>query len=93
MTPVHRLGYHQRPHICKGDTIMAANNTDQPKKKTDSFREKLGDKDLEIDDYKVDDLRKIASEYDISGSHDLNKEALVNAINQVRRGEDQTQNM
>ena len=75
---------------------MAANSADQsnsktdalPKKKPDSFREKLGDQDVEIDDYKVDDLRKIASEYDISGSHDLKKADLVEAINQVRRGED-----
>lgn len=54
-------------------------------KSGETFREKLGDKEVRIDDYRVDDLRKIASEYDISGSHDMHKEELVGAINKVRR--------
>jgi hypothetical protein len=53
-------------------------------KKTETFREKLGTKDIELDDFKVDELRKIASEYDVSGSHDLKKPDLVNAINKAR---------
>jgi hypothetical protein len=52
--------------------------------KAQTFREKLGNKSIEIDDYKVDELRKIASEYDISGSHEMHKEELVTAINKVR---------
>ena len=51
----------------------------------DTFREQLGDKDIEIDDYKVDDLRKMASAFDISGSHDMNKQELVNTLNKARR--------
>jgi hypothetical protein len=53
----------------------------------ETFREKLGDKDIQLNDYKVDELRKIASEYDISGSHDMHKEELVDAINKVRKSE------
>lgn len=53
--------------------------------KTETFREKLGDKDIELDDFKVDDLRKIASEYGVSGSHDMSKGDLVEAINKARR--------
>jgi hypothetical protein len=56
-------------------------------RKTENFREKLGDKDIELDDFKVDDLRKIASEYDVSGSHDMHKSDLVGAINKARHGE------
>jgi len=55
--------------------------------KTETFREKLGTKDIEISEFKVDELRKIASEYDISGSHDMHKEELVMAINKVRHSE------
>jgi hypothetical protein len=51
----------------------------------ETFREKLGDRDIEISDFKVDDLRKIASEYKISGSHDMPKGTLVEAINRARR--------
>jgi hypothetical protein len=50
-----------------------------------NFREKLGDKDIEMSDFKVDDLRKIASEYKISGSHDMPKGTLVEAINRARK--------
>jgi hypothetical protein len=64
---------------------MAAQEMNQ--KKTQSFRERLGDRDIEMDDYKVDDLRKIASEYSISGSHDMSKEVLVATINKVRKSE------
>jgi hypothetical protein len=56
-------------------------------KSGDTFRERLGKEELKIDSYKVDDLRKIASEYDISGSHDMHKEELVDAINKVRKSE------
>ena len=56
-------------------------------KKAMTFREKLGSEDLTINDFKVDDLRKIASEFDISGNHDMHKEELVDAINKVRRSE------
>ena len=55
----------------------------------ESFRERLGEGDIQMDDYKVDDLRKIASEYDISGSHDMNKQELVETINRVRRSQAQ----
>jgi hypothetical protein len=55
--------------------------------KQETFREKLGTKDIEVGEFKVDELRKIASEYDISGSHDMHKEELVMAINKVRRSE------
>ena len=55
--------------------------------KVETFREKLGDRDIDVNDYKVDQLRKIASEYDISGSHDMHKEELVNTINKVRQSE------
>lgn len=55
--------------------------------KPQSFREKLGAEDIDINDYKVDDLRKIASEYDISGSHDMKKVDLVAAINTARKNE------
>jgi hypothetical protein len=60
-----------------------ANNT-KSSPKAQTFREKLGNKSVEIDDFKVDELRKIASEYDISGSHEMHKEELVTAINKVR---------
>lgn len=56
--------------------------------KTDTFLETLGNKDIEINDYKVDDLRKIASKLDISGSHDMHKEELVDTINKARRNSD-----
>lgn len=59
---------------------MTASN--QPNKH--NFRERLGDEDIKINDFKVDDLRKIASEFDVSGSHELNKEALVDEINKTR---------
>jgi hypothetical protein len=55
--------------------------------KSETFRERLGDRDIEMDDFKVDDLRKIASEYSISGSHDMSKEVLVETINKVRHSE------
>ena len=57
------------------------------KVKTSSFREKLGDKEIELQDFKVDDLRKIASEYSISGSHDMHKDELVEAINRARKSD------
>ncbi len=60
-------------------------NTNQDK--TETFREKLGDADIQMDDYKVDELRKMASEFDISGSHAMNKEELVATLNKVRRSE------
>jgi hypothetical protein len=75
---VPAMDYHHYPRY-KGDTKMA--------KKTETFREKLGDKDIELDEYKVDDLRKIASEYDVAGSHDMHKGDLVNAINRARRNQ------
>jgi len=56
--------------------------------KTDTFLETLGDKEIDINDYKVDDLRKIASKLDISGSHDMHKEELVDTINKTRRNND-----
>jgi hypothetical protein len=54
-----------------------------------AFLEKLGDKDIELGDFKVDDLRKIASEFSISGSHDMHKEDLVQAINKARKSDGQ----
>jgi hypothetical protein len=61
---------------------------DKNARKAETFREKLGDKDIEINDFKVDDLRKIASEYSVSGSHDMNKGTLVEAINKARHQKD-----
>ncbi len=68
-------------HTIKGDTTMA--RTEQARK-TETFREKLGDKDIAMNDFKVDDLRKIASEFGVAGSHDMHKSTLVEAINQAR---------
>lgn len=56
------------------------------KQQTETFREQLGDRAIEIGDYKVDDLRKIASEFGVSGSHGLKKDQLVEAINKARQG-------
>ena len=53
----------------------------------ESFRERLGNEDIKLGDYKVDDLRKIASEFSISGSHGMNKEELVETINKTRRNQ------
>jgi hypothetical protein len=64
---------------------MAKASKPEAETKPQSFRERLGDGDIDMNDFKVDDLRKIASEYSISGSHDLHKEELVNAINKARR--------
>jgi hypothetical protein len=50
-----------------------------------TFLEKIGDRDIELDDFKVDDLRKIASECGVSGSHDMHKQELVEAINKARK--------
>ena len=66
---------------------MAAQDTTKKDTKSLSFRERLGDRDIEMDDFKVDDLRKIASEYSISGSHDMSKDVLVATINKVRKSE------
>jgi hypothetical protein len=52
--------------------------------KSDTFRERLGKGPIDINDYKVDDLRKIASECGVTGSHDLKKTELVAAINKAR---------
>ena len=62
-----------------------ADNSGGGSQRTSNFRERLGDKDIEMDDYRVDDLRKIASEFNISGSHDMHKDELVKAINRARR--------
>ena len=71
-------------HTLRGIQIMARTGRSQTTK-TETFREKLGDKDIEVNDYKVDELRKIASEFSVSGSHDMNKGVLVDAINRARR--------
>ena len=55
--------------------------------RTDTFREKIGDADIQISDYKVDELRKIASSFAISGSHSMNKEELVDTINKTRKSQ------
>jgi hypothetical protein len=54
----------------------------------ETFREKLGNEPIELSDYKVDDLRKMASEFGVTGSHDLRKEDLVAAINKARQTHD-----
>ncbi len=54
---------------------------------TETFREKLGSEPIEIGDYKVDELRKMASEFGVTGSHDLKKEDLVVAINKARESD------
>jgi hypothetical protein len=53
---------------------------------TDTFRERLGDGPISVDDFRVDDLRKIASECGVLGSHDMKKPDLVAAINKAREG-------
>lgn len=50
-----------------------------------NFLEKIGNRDIELDEFKVDDLRKIASECGVSGSHDMHKQELVEAINKSRK--------
>lgn len=55
------------------------------KNNSDTFREKLGNEPIEMSDYKVDDLRKIAIEFGVGGSHDLKKSDLVDAINKARK--------
>jgi hypothetical protein len=50
-----------------------------------TFLEKIGNRDIELDEFKVDDLRKIASECGISGSHEMHKHELVEAINRIRK--------
>jgi hypothetical protein len=37
--------------------------------RADEFREQLGDRKIGVDDYKVDELRKIASAFGVVGSH------------------------
>jgi hypothetical protein len=69
----------------EGDMDKPGKSTEE--KKTEAFRERLGADDIEVDEYKVDDLRKIASEYDIAGSHDMHKEELVSTINKVRQSQ------
>lgn len=56
--------------------------------KSTSFREQLGDAPVGLDDYKVDELRKLASEFHIAGSHGLKKPELVAAINKAKSGGD-----
>ena len=63
---------------------MAARNSEH---KTTSFREQLGDAPISLDDYKVDELRKLASEFHVGGSHGLKKPDLVAAINKARSGD------
>lgn len=82
MTTKCSSGYHLLPKDEEGDTTMAAKDKTS---RNEGFLEKLGDKDIELGDFKVDDLRKIASGYSISGSHDMHKEDLVQAINKARR--------
>jgi hypothetical protein len=53
----------------------------------ETFREKIGNEPIEVNDYKVDDLRKMASEFGVTGSHDLKKEELVAAINKARQSQ------
>jgi len=81
MTLAHGMDYH----LCltAGGTAMMASRGKN--NKTDTFLETLGEKDIDINDFKVDDLRKIASKLDISGSHDMHKEELVDTINKTRR--------
>jgi hypothetical protein len=64
-----------------------ADNSHAKNTKTPTFRERLGRNDIEMGDFKVDDLRKIASEYSISGSHGMNKQELIDTINQARRNQ------
>lgn len=59
--------------------------TSKASARLDTFREQLGDKDIQIDDYKVDELRKMASTFNISGSHSMNKQELVDTLNKTRR--------
>lgn len=64
---------------------MATRNTGH---KTALFREQLGDAPVTLDDYKVDELRKLASEFHITGSHGLKKPELVAAINKAKTSGD-----
>ena len=60
-----------------------AESTRSTRTKT-NFLEQIGDRDLEVGDLRVDDLRKYASELGVSGSHDMHKPDLVEAINKAR---------
>jgi superoxide dismutase len=55
------------------------------KQSKENFLEQIGDRDIELGDYKVDKLRQIASEVGVSGSHDMHKPELVEAINKARK--------
>ena len=53
--------------------------------KSSDFLEKLDqDTTVDLNEYRVDDLRKLASKYHIAGSHGLKKPDLVAAINAAR---------
>jgi hypothetical protein len=56
--------------------------------KSPEFLEKLenidGDSSVDLNNYRVDDLRKLASKYHIAGSHGLKKPDLIMAINAAR---------
>jgi hypothetical protein len=80
--PGHGIRYHLLP-VLRGKNDMAEKN--RANSISDTFREKLGDRNIELSDFRVDDLRKIASEYKVSGSHDMPKTALVEAINRARK--------
>lgn len=66
---------------------MAGTKKADRAQRADEFREQLGKRDIEVDEYKVDELRKIASAFGVAGSHGKNKEALVDAINKTRKSE------
>lgn len=67
-------------YVNKGNTVTRTRKNAN----SDTFRERLGEGPIDINDYKVDDLRKIASECGVTGSHDLKKPELVAAINKAR---------
>lgn len=72
----------QLKHFILGGTYIMANRSKSP-----DFLEKLehlDDSSVDLNDYRVDDLRKLASKYHIAGSHGLKKPDLIAAINAAR---------
>lgn len=63
--------------------------------KSPDFLEKLenlgSDSSVDLNDYRVDDLRKLASKFHIAGSHGLKKPDLIAAINAARESHSQTE--
>ena len=72
----------------RGISIMANRS------KSPDFLEKLEDlgssSSVDLSEYRVDDLRKLASKFHIAGSHGLKKPDLIAAINAARDSHSQS---